>query len=301
MTRIGIIGLGDIAQKAYLPILTRRNLDIHLYTRDQAKLQEVSTQYRLTNIHQSLQSIIDSGIKAAFVHTATESHESIVEALLNNNIHVYVDKPITDHYSSAKKLIDLASEKNLLLTVGFNRRFAPAYLQLKQLKDPNMIIMQKNRMSLPGEIRKFIFDDFIHVVDTLLFLFPYPIHKLMVTGKKVGPQLHHVVIQLFSLEGNTAIGIMNRDSGSLEEKLEVFTATEKAVVLNVTDLVVQQNRTTTHEFANDWETTLYRRGFDNMIDAFLDSINHPSSKEEHPALRTHQLCERIVAELTELS
>jgi virulence factor len=298
MTRIGIIGLGDIAQKAYLPILSSRNLEIHLYTRDQVKLKKLSAQYRLTNIHHDLQSLIDGGIKAAFVHSSTETHESIVEALLDNNIHVFVDKPITYDFSSTKKLIELAKQKNLILTAGFNRRFAPAYLQLKQLPDPNMIIMQKNRVALPGEIRRFIFDDFIHVVDTLLFLFPYPIHKLFVNGKKAGSLLNHVVIQLVSMEGNIAIGIMNRESGTLEEKLEVFSAREKQVVYNVTDLYVQENRTITNDIPTDWNTTLYKRGFDSMIDSFLQSLDNPGREDEHLALKTHQLCEQIVNELT---
>ena len=101
-------------------------------------------------------------------------------------------------YTSAEKLVALAEKKNLILMVGFNRRYAPAYQKLKELQDPNMIIMQKNRKSLPGDVRTFIFDDFIHVIDTLLFLFPYPIEKLMVTGKKKDNLLYHVVVQLIA-------------------------------------------------------------------------------------------------------
>ena len=97
LLKIGVIGLGDIAQKAYLPILNKKELEVHLYTRDQIKLQNLGAQYRFNNLHDSLDSLISSGIQAAFVHTATASHDDIVTRLLNSNIHVFVDKPITYH------------------------------------------------------------------------------------------------------------------------------------------------------------------------------------------------------------
>ena len=184
MLKIGIIGLGDIAQKAYLPVLSSKDLEIHLFTRNQERLIRIGRQYRLSNLHYSLGSILESGIKGAFVHTATESHESIIEQLLMHNIHVYVDKPITYDFASSKRLLDLAASRGLHLMVGFNRRYAPAYRELKLIKDPNMVIIQKNRHSLPGDIRTFVFDDFIHVIDTLRYLFTLPLKEVLVRGMK---------------------------------------------------------------------------------------------------------------------
>src|SRR5258706_15773133 len=259
MLKIGIIGLGDIAQKAYLPVISKKNVDIHLYTRNAETLLRLGEQYRIKNRHTSLESLINSGITGALVHAPTAAHENLVEQLLTHNIHVYVDKPITYDYSSSEKLVALAENKRLLLTVGFNRRYAPAYQKLKQLPNPNMIIMQKNRRALPGDVRTFIFDDFIHVIDTLLYLFPYPIEKLFVTGKKREGKLYHVVVQFTSPDGDTAIGIMNRDSGTVEERLEVFTSGEKRVVYNFSDVVVYQDKNETRLGSNNWETTLHRR------------------------------------------
>ena len=138
----------------------------------------------------------------------------------------YVDKPITYDLESTEKLLRLAEKNKLILTAGFNRRFAPSYQNLKELSNPNMIIMQKNRQNLPEDNRKFIFDDFIHVVDTLLYMFPYPIEDIVINGRKQNQLLYHVVIQLISKYG-TAIGIMNRDSGTNEEKLEIMNSEEK--------------------------------------------------------------------------
>ncbi|HQS50523.1 MAG TPA: Gfo/Idh/MocA family oxidoreductase, partial [Daejeonella sp.] len=251
MLKIGIIGLGDIAQKAYLPVLSSKYLEIHLFARNQERLTQIGRQYRIINLHSSLESILESGIKGAFVHTATESHESIIEQLLRHNIHVYVDKPITYDFASSKRLIDLAESRGLNLMVGFNRRYAPAYRELKQVENPNMVILQKNRHSLPGDIRTFVFDDFIHVIDTMRYLFDRPVEEVLVRGMKRDGLLIHAVVQLISENGSTAIGIMNRDSGTLEEKVEVFSTEEKKTVVNMTNLSTMRQKTEISSGIND--------------------------------------------------
>ncbi len=299
MLKIGIIGLGDIAQKAYLPVISKKKVEVHLCTRDEDKLVQVSEQYRFIHQHQTLESLINSGIKGAFVHTATVAHYNIVEQLLLNNIHVYIDKPVTSDYASTEKLVALAKSRNLLLVVGFNRRFAPAYQNLKELVTPNMIIMQKNRASLPADVRTFIFDDFIHVVDTLLYLFPYHIEKILVNGKKKDNLLYHVGVQFIAADGATAIGIMNRDSGTIEEKLEVFTSLEKRVAYNLSEVVIYQGKQEKKLGINDWESTLYRRGFEQIIDFFLQALvsgNSPITNYED-ILLTHKMCEEVVVQL----
>lgn len=299
MIKIGIIGLGDIARKAYLPVISKRKVEVHLYTRNKVTLSEVGETYRFNHLHHSLKSLINSGIKGAFVHAPTTAHYDIVEQLLSHNIHVYVDKPLTYDYTSSEKLVALAEKKNLILSIGFNRRYAPSYQKLKELIDPSMIIMQKNRKSLPADIRTFIFDDFIHVIDTLLFLFPYPIEKLIVTGKKKDNILYHVVVHFVSSDGATAIGIMNRDSGTVEERVEVFTAGEKRVVYNMSDVIVLHDKSETKQGASDWEPTLHRRGFEQIIEDFLQSVESgAASKISKPhALLSHKICEEVVQKL----
>ena len=299
MLRIGIIGLGDIAQKAYLPVVSKKKIQCHLFSRNENTLRKIADAYRFENTHSTLESLVSSGIQAAFVHSATSSHFEIVEKLLQNNINVYVDKPLTYDLPSSEKLIALAEEKNLILQVGFNRRYAPAYRQLKTLADQNMVVMQKNRQSLPADVRTFVFDDFIHVIDTLLYFFPHHIERLNVSGKKKANMLYHVVIQLTSSSGSTAIGIMNRDSGTTEEILEVFSPEAKMVAYNVSDVYVHKNKQIIKTGTDDWTSTLHKRGFEQIVDDFLiavESGGQPQvSTQEH--LRTHKVCEEVVEKL----
>ena len=299
MLKLGVIGLGDIAQKAYLPVYSKiKDIEFHLFTRNQEKLQSIGSQYRFENLHTSIESLIDSGIKGAFIHSSTSSHEEIVHELLKHNIHVFVDKPITDHYERAKKLVELAEQKGLILMTGFNRRYAASYTKLKEVAEPNMVIVQKNRKGLPGEPRTFIYDDFIHVVDTMRYLFPHPFKELIVNGRMEGDTLCHVVVQFIS-NGATALGIMNRDNGTNEEIAEVMGPVEKRTVNNVSKLVISKDMETIEVRGSDWEPTLFKRGFEQMVTDFIDAVRTNTNPRfsAWDALETHQICENIIVEL----
>lgn len=299
MIKIGIIGLGDIAAKAYLPVLSSKtSFEFHLCSRNEQRMQQLGEKYRLQNQHKTIADLIESGIKAAFVNAATEAHFEIVKQLLEAKISVFVDKPISMIYAESKQLTELAEAQNVLLMVGFNRRYAPVYQQLK-LEKPTLIILQKNRKSLPDFTRRFVVEDFIHVVDTLRYLFPYEIENLLVNGIKKGEMLHQLVIQFVAKSGEVAIGIMNRDTSTTEEKLEVMTATQKKTVYNVSDLVSEENKNIIYLGGNDWESTLHKRGFEQMTDDFLQAVAHSKSTQisARDALFTHEICERIVEEL----
>lgn len=301
MIKIGIIGLGDIAQKAYLPIYAATaNVEFHLFTPNQQKAAAIAQKYRFKDVHGTIESIIQSGITAAFVHSSTETHEVIIRQLVTNGIHVFVDKPITDHYETSKELVELAEQNNVQLMTGFNRRYAPANQHLKEMDKPNMVIVQKNRPNLPGEIRTFIYDDFIHVIDTMRYLFPYQIEDLIVSGTKTDKLLSHVVVQFRSQQG-TAIGIMNRESGTAEEKAEVMSLAEKRTAYNLADIVIAKDRAETTIRFGDWQTTLYKRGFETMVADFIQAVQTTTTAKisARDALETHRICEEIVRKLEE--
>jgi virulence factor len=300
--KIGIVGLGDIALKAYLPVMAKKNVEVHLHTRNKEKLVEIGERYRYKYLHDSLDSLIDSQVTGVFVHSNTLSHYAVVKKLLSHNIHVYVDKPLTNNYDSSMELVGQAEKSGLSLVVGFNRRYAPAYRKALDLKNRNMLIMQKNRKGLPGEIRTFIFDDFIHVVDTLLFLIPSGIEQMNVIGRKVDGLLRHVIVHFAGTGGVNAIGVMNRESGAVEERLEVFSPDEKYVVNDLVNEVSYRSNKEIKSSPGDWQSVLFNRGFEQIVDNFLAAIqsDNPFTKSDD-ILQTHRFCEEIVQRLERLS
>lgn len=299
MLKVAVVGLGGIAQKAYLPVFAEmENIEVHLYTRNAQKLKHLSEKYRFDHYHQSINSMIESGINAAFVHSSTASHPEVIRTFLSHNIPVYVDKPIADNLEEVEELTRLATEKNTILMTGFNRRYAPKYQELKALSDTNMIVMQKNRVAQAGEARTFIYDDFIHVIDTIRFLLDAKIDQVNVFPVWQKELLSSITVQI-SAGDKVATAIMNRDSGVNEERLAVMTPGAKYEVENVTETHIYEGTTERFERFGDWETTLYKRGFVPIIQAFLTAVRNgekaPISEED--ALQTHQLAEQILLQL----
>ena len=298
--RIGIIGLGNIAQKAYLPVITAKDkLELILCSRNTDTLNKISGMYRIPCCVNTVDELIRQGIDAAFVHSSTESHKEIVEKLLMNKINVYVDKPISYSLRDAYALAELSERMGKTLMVGFNRRFAPMYKNLKEQGNANIILMQKNRLHNPDNIRRFIFDDFIHVVDTLRFLIPGSIEDIHTSYLKKDGELYNITLQM-SGKDYTSIGIMNKDSGITEEIVEYMSPGNKCIISDMVQEVSFINGTQKIVKFGDWDSTLYRRGFPQIIDHFLESIE--KGKTPTPSIQdslfTHEICEKIVTELS---
>ncbi|MEC3998584.1 Gfo/Idh/MocA family oxidoreductase [Actinacidiphila sp. DG2A-62] len=293
--RVGVIGLGDIARKAYLPVLTAQpGLDLHLHTRTPATLDRVGEAYRLPHRHTTLDALLDQDLDAAFVHAPTEHHVEIAERLIEAGVPVYVDKPLAYDLAAARRVVTLAEGRGVPLTVGFNRRYAPGYAQC--LDHPrDLILMQKNRVGLAGEPRAVVFDDFVHVVDTLRFLAPGPVTQVRVSARTERGLLHHVVLHL-SGDGFTAIGSMNRMSGSTEESLDVSGADSRRQVVNLSEVIDHKGQPSVRR-RSDWVPVARQRGIEQITLAFLAAVREGRPLDGRDALLTHELCERVVTEI----
>ncbi|MFY4718620.1 Gfo/Idh/MocA family protein [Streptomyces sp. LaBMicrA B280] len=298
--KVGCIGLGDIARKAYLPVLSALpGVDLHLHTRTPATLARVADGLHLPagQRHASLDSLLAAGLDAAFVHAPTAAHPEIVARLLTAGVPTYVDKPLAFRFEDSERLVELAEERGVSLFVGFNRRYAPGYAQC--LEHPReLILLQKNRVGLPEEPRSMILDDFVHVVDTLRFLAPGPVDDITVRGRVRDGLLHHVVLQLAG-DGFTALGVMNRLSGSAEEILEVSGQDTKRQVLNLAEVIDHKGQPTLRR-RGDWVPVARQRGIEQAVHTFVDAVRAGRTLSARDALATHELCERVVRAVQDL-
>ncbi|KQX14548.1 oxidoreductase [Streptomyces sp. Root431] len=294
--KVGCIGLGDIAQKAYLPVLaTLPGVELHLQTRTAATLDRVADAHHLpaAQRHRDLDSLLAAGLDAAFVHAPTAAHAEIAGRLIDAGVPTYVDKPLAYEYADSERIVELAEKRAVSLAVGFNRRLAPSYAQCAE-HPRELILLQKNRIGLPEDPRTFVLDDFIHVVDTLRFLLPGEIEHVDVRARIREGLMHHVVLQL-SGDGFTAIGMMNRLNGSTEEILEVSGQDTKRQVLNLSEVVDHKGQPTLRK-RGDWVPVARQRGIEQAVLAFLDAVREGRLLSARDALLTHELCERVVRE-----
>lgn len=301
---IALVGLGDIAQKAYLPIATQHaQIDPIFCTRNLTTLTQLAKQYRVQKCFTDYQAVLACKPDGVMIHTNTESHFTFAKQALEQKIATFVDKPLAYSFSEVSELIALATKHNTPLFLGFNRRFLPimadiAKPQIRHLK------WQKNRLNLPAQPRTFIFDDFIHVVDSLCHFANVErfdqLNQLQVFSQLDPQGLLAAIHVSFEFEGRLFQGAMDRLSGCNEEVVEITALNEKWRFESLTNMTSMVNGIQQSAMQNDWQATLYKRGFESMLEAWLTAVK--TQQVDQLQLKkdslTHELCEWLVAHVS---
>jgi virulence factor len=292
--RVGIIGLGSIAKKAYLPVVTAMpGVTPVLVSRNPRTLAAVGAAYRTPDRFESVQDAIGSGLDAALVHTPSQTHPEIVAALLRSGVPVLVDKPLATDHGTARGLVALAGELGVSLMVGFNRRYAPAYRAFADWPDRDVVSLHKHRSQEPGSARAMVFDDFIHVIDTLRFLVPSTMADLVI-ATNVGDdgRCRRLAVQ-FTGGGRLAVGVMSWTAGMSHEVLDVIGDGRRRQVSDLADVVdfAGQERVARRD---GWAPATQLRGFTAMCEHFLAAVGQGRRLDATDALLTHETCERVV-------
>ena len=170
---VAMVGLGEIAQKAYLPALSAwKEIELLLCSRNPASVADIQTQYRPARYHQPgcAYRLAPSGCLCSDIST---TDREIIERLLLAGVDVFAEEPLTLTPDETRYLAELADRQGRVLMVGFNRRFAPFHRQARQLwgeRPIQMAVLQKNRSSAyhPSLYQNYI-DDTIHIIDLLRF------------------------------------------------------------------------------------------------------------------------------------
>lgn len=291
--KIGVIGLGGIFKKAYLSILSKNRQDCEFYFTSENKdtINMLKHQYGFHHVCHSLDELLALDIDACMIHSATVAHYDVAKKCLEAGVHVFMDKPLSETIDETRELLALAEQQGVVLMTGFNRRFAPGVMDIKELPGKRIIYLEKNRAFAEFSPTFAINDMFLHLVDTAVYLLDSSNIKV-VSSKLVGEDiLEYATLQL-EADGVTAIISMDMKSGA---HTELFRATSKSGVVtmnNLSDITYETPKETNYVKVPDWTPTLVKRGFDDMVNAFLHFVRTDDAsglRQEH-VLLSHELC-----------
>ncbi|MEX2460512.1 MAG: Gfo/Idh/MocA family oxidoreductase [Paenibacillaceae bacterium] len=302
--RIGIIGLGDIAQKVYLPLLSKHEQVeiVGIMSRSESTVQKFAKLYRIDNAFTELSELFKQDPQAVFIHTPTETHADIVKQCLQQGIHVYVDKPLSYEISESIEMIETAEQYGRLLAVGLNRRFAPRYVEAKAWLEEaggfNSCVVQKHRTKLQKHSAKHtLYDDLIHMLDLQVWLNngEFALESYHQKVEEQGKLLH----ASGSLRLGDASGFfsMDRNAGFDLEKLELHGSGRSVEVVNLEHAVLYDkvHGERVQNFGS-WDDVLYRRGFVGVVNHFLHAVDEPTSCSirADQVLPSHELVEQLL-------
>lgn len=190
--KIGVIGLGGVAQLVHLPNLSKiQNAELTAVAEiNKNRLQTIGDKFNVKQKFSNYQDMLDkSDIEAVIVATPTSTHKEIAIDCLNAGKDVLVEKPLARTFNEAKQIVDAAKKSKRKLMVGMNLRYRPdtmllrSFLNSDEIGDPFYIKcgwIRKQSSSEKWFTKKeesgggVIIDLGVHILDLALWLMDYP-------------------------------------------------------------------------------------------------------------------------------
>ncbi|MCX9591112.1 Gfo/Idh/MocA family oxidoreductase [Vibrio cholerae] len=305
--KVAMIGLGDIAQKAYLPVLAQLpDVELILCTRNQHTLQTLAARYRVSATCTDYRDVLQYGVDAVMIHAATDVHSTLAAFFLRLGIPTFVDKPLAASAQECENLYELAEKHHQPLYVGFNRRHIPLYNQhLSELAQQECgalrsLRWEKHRHALPGDIRTFVFDDFIHPLDSVNLSRQPNLDDLYLTYHMSEGLLARLDVQWQT--GDTLLhASMNRQFGITTEQVTASYDNVAYQFDSFTQGKMWRDNQESRVALKDWTPMLASKGFDAMVQDWLQVAaagKLPTHIIERN-LASHQLAEAICQRLSQ--
>jgi len=134
--RYGIIGCGGIASNKHLPSLSKMSdvevvafCDIIPERAEKANLDYTGGKGKVFTDYREL---LEESLDAVCVLTPNSSHCEITVAALKSGKNVICEKPMAMNYKEAQEMIAARDASKKLLTIGYQSRYRPDSLYLKQ-------------------------------------------------------------------------------------------------------------------------------------------------------------------------
>lgn len=183
---IGVIGTGHLG-KFHTKILSNTenaNL-VGVFDIDSEKGSAIASEFN-TKYFSNLYELIDK-VDAVSIAAVTSVHHQIAKECLENNVNVFIEKPITATIEEAEEIVQIAANNKLKLQVGHIERFNPALIAVdKYISNP--LFIQSDRLAQfnpRGTDVAVVLDLMIHDIDIILSLINSNVLKIDASGVSV--------------------------------------------------------------------------------------------------------------------
>jgi predicted dehydrogenase/NADPH:quinone reductase-like Zn-dependent oxidoreductase len=240
--QIAVIGCGSFARQFHLPNI-KANSALHfkrLVTSTGQSSQEMGLRYGAAEAGTDVAELWqDRELDAVFIFTRDRSHARLACDALQAGKHVFCEKPLACSEEDCEELERISENTDKVCFTGFNRRFAPMMVRVKQtldqLQGPKMLHFRVNAGKLPRD--NWVYDprhaagrivgEACHFIDLLCWLVgsdPVSITATSMGSGATVTELEDLSAQFLFLDGSVG-SILYTAVGSPyigKERLEVF-------------------------------------------------------------------------------
>jgi predicted dehydrogenase/threonine dehydrogenase-like Zn-dependent dehydrogenase len=246
---LGVVGAGSFARSVLLPAL-RKSVGPALELRGVATASAPSAQQTATRFGFAYaatdwrQVVEDDAVDAVVVATRHDLHASVAAAALRAGKAVFLEKPMALSTVELDDVLDAWQSSGRVLQLGFNRRFAPTYRQLKAhfagRKTPLVMAYRVNAGAVaptswvidPVQGGGRVIGEVCHMVDVLVDLAGVSVTSVFAQSLPASAGGDDVVITLDFADGSigTVVYASSGDRSLAKELLEVLGGGRAAVL-----------------------------------------------------------------------
>lgn len=137
--RIGILGCGKIAERHLTGYRKIDGVEIFVSDLTLDKAKSLSQEYEVSYVEDPDDLIENRNIDAIDVCVPTKHHAEVILKALENDKHIFCEKPLTNNLKDAEKIKERAEESKKVVMSGYLYRFHPAFEKVKEVLEEKII------------------------------------------------------------------------------------------------------------------------------------------------------------------
>ncbi|KAF5419927.1 MAG: UDP-N-acetylglucosamine 3-dehydrogenase [Candidatus Methanogaster sp.] len=176
--KVGVIGVGAMGQHHARVYHEMDGVElIGVSDVDRARAEEIAAMYG-ARAFTDYKNLLSCDLDAVSVAVPTTLHKTVAMDVINEGVHILVEKPIASTVEDAEEMLSAAEAAGVRLMVGHIERYNPAVARLKEIIDSGMlgrIVSMSARRVGPHNPRirdvGIIMDLGVHDIDTISYLY----------------------------------------------------------------------------------------------------------------------------------
>ncbi|MFN0187734.1 MAG: bi-domain-containing oxidoreductase [Bacteroidia bacterium] len=278
---VGMIGAGSFGQNFILPVIKEKVSLQGIATARPNSARNVGDKFGFSYCTGDASEIVnDTAINTLFIATRHDSHGKYVIEGLAKNKNVFTEKPLCIHREELEEIRKVFSSSDCRLMVGFNRRFAPMSVQLKQKLNTNAPLAILMRINA-GVVAKdhWIHDpkvgggrikgEVCHFIDYAAFLADSTIAEVSATAMSDSSGLEDTLSITLKMENGSIATIAYFSNGNKEvskEYIEVYNGGLIAKIDDFKELTISDSKGSKKSNGNQ------DKGHKLELEAFVQAI-----------------------------
>ncbi len=242
---VGVIGSGNFTKMTMLPALKGSGAGLkYIASQGGVTSTSIAKKYGFTFSTSDYTEILkDPEVNLVMITTRHNLHAKMVVESLNAGKHVFVEKPLALNKEELTSIVNAYQKSGKTVTVGFNRRFSPHSLKIKQLvgDSPVNVIATMNAGSIPPNVWVHdlnigggrIIGEACHFIDLISYITGSHVTEVCMNamGENPSENTDNATILLKYKNGSTGVinYFSNGSKSYSKERIEVYSQDRTAI------------------------------------------------------------------------